>query len=367
MAPECAELHNRLDSRVDHGAGHPPILWCYEIPAATYNCASYYATRASDGRFRLCEADADGDGSCDQGALVDPCNTPSPPPPPSTPPVVQHEVTAVGGVYLVDGTSIAFAVTPGDVARYNIPASHPLRIYGQDLGCDPTWVAVDGTTSGLPDHHAGLWELTYPANPSCYPLTMYCQYHGVMGSGDRILAATPPSPPPAAPPAAPITCPAGATTDSLETLGPTFYYAGTTTHVEDLPGTGATLVFESIEFQCWCNAGLLYELQVDDGTTGVWATVRQCQVTGNVGFGNCPEMPSLANPLTTSYDPASSWRLRVTNPQLCANNRLNKLNTAYCFDETRRRLSFLEQLFGTGDLDTRSRRRLKKAVNSERF
>ena len=100
----------------------------------------------------------------------------------------------VYGVYLVDGSSVAFAVTPGDVVRYNIPASHPLRIYGQESGCDPTWVAVDGTTSGSPDHHRGLWELTYPSNPSCYPLTLYCQYHGVMGSNDRILAATPPSP-----------------------------------------------------------------------------------------------------------------------------------------------------------------------------
>ena len=258
MAPECAELHSRLDSRVDNGPGHPPVLWCYQIPAATYDCASYYATRASDGRFRLCAPDANNDGYCEQGALVDPCYHPSPPP-------------------------------------------------------------------------------------------------------------SPPSAPPAAPPAAPITCPAGATSDSLDGLGPTFYYAGTTTHLEDLPGTGATLVFESIEFQCWCGAGLLYELQVDDGTTGVWATVRQCQVTGNVGLGNCPEMPSLANPLTTSYDPASSWRLRVTNPQLCANNRLNKLNTAYCFDATRRRqLSFLERLFGNGDLDTRSAHTLRSG-NLERF
>ena len=78
-------------------------------------------------------------------------------------------------------------------------------------------------------------------------------------------------------------------------------------------------------------------------------------------------MPSLANPLTTSYDPASSWRLRVTNPQLCANNRLNKLNTAYCFDTTRRRqLSFLERLFGNGDLDTRSAHTLRRG-SSERF
>ena len=367
MAPECGELHNRLDSRLDNGPGHPPVLWCYQIPAATYDCASYYATRASDGKFRLCAPDANNDGYCEQGALVDPCYHPSPPPPPSAPPLVRHEVTVVGGVYLVDGSSVAFAVTPGDVVRYNIPASHPLRIYGQASGCDPTWVAVDGTTSGSPDHHRGLWELTYPSNPSCYPLTLYCQYHGVMGSNDRILAATPPSPPPAAPPAAPITCPAGATSDSLDGLGPTFYYAGTTTHLEDLPGTGATLVFESIEFQCWCGAGLLYELQVDDGTTGTWATVRQCQVTGNVGLGNCPEMPSLTNPLTTSYDPASSWRLRVTNPQLCANNRLNKLNTAYCFDTTRRRqLSFLQRLFGSGDLDTRSVHALRRG-NSERF
>jgi len=367
VAPECAEQHNRLDSRVDHGAGHPPILWCYEIPAATYNCASYYATRASDGKFRLCEADADNDNKCDQGALIDPCNTPSPPPPPSAPPVVQHEVTAVGGVYLVDGSSTAFAVTPGSVARYNIPASHPLRIYGQDLGCDPTWVAVDGVTSGMPDHHWGLWELTYPTTPSCYPLTMYCQYHGVMGSADRLLAATPPSPPPAAPPAAPITCPAGATSDSLDALGPLFTTAGATTHFEDLPGTGATILFESVQFQCWCGTGLLYELQVDDGTTGTWATVRQCQVANNVGLGNCPEMPSLANPLTTSYDVSSSWRLRVTNPQQCSNNRLNTLNTAYCLQPIRRRqLSFLQRLFGNGDLDTRSAHTLRRG-NSERF
>ena len=222
--------------------------------------------------------------------------------------MVRHEVTAVGGVYLVDGSSIAFAVEPGDVVQYNIPASHPPDLRPRvrlrsDVGSRDTHLQISRPPRGL----VGT---DLPQQSKLLPLTLYCQYHGVMGSSDRILAATPPSPPPAAPPAAPITCPAGATSDSLDGLGPTFYYAGTTTHLEDLPGTGATLLFESIEFQCWCGAGLLYELQVDDGTTGTWATVRQCQVTGNVGLGNCPEMPSLANPLTTSYDPALPWRLR---------------------------------------------------------
>ena len=138
-------------------------------------------------------------------------------------------------------------------------------------------------------------------------------------------------------------CDAGTTSDGLAGLGPIFGTAGATTHLETLPGTGAKIVFTSIAFQCWCGNGLLYELQVDDGTTGSWATVRQCQVAGNVGLGNCPEFPNAANPLTTGYDASSSWRVRVTNPQACSNNRLNTLNTEYCFDDARRRLDEAEE------------------------
>ena len=89
-------------------------------------------------------------------------------------------------------------MAPGETIRYDIDPGHPLRLIGQKDGCDATWTAVDATSvvSGTPDHHSGYWDITYPTDPSCYPLSLWCQYHGYMAGEDRISAAVLPSPPP---------------------------------------------------------------------------------------------------------------------------------------------------------------------------
>ena len=162
-------------------------------------CSKFYYTDGS-GNLVLCNAHSQGN-KCVDGVTHPACSPSAPPstPPPASPPSPPtYSIVGIGGIYLVDGVIDPFSVAPGETIRYDIDPGHPLRLIGQKDGCDATWTAVDATSvvSGTPDHHSGYWDITYPTDPSCYPLSLWCQYHGYMAGEDRISAAVLPSPPP---------------------------------------------------------------------------------------------------------------------------------------------------------------------------
>ena len=71
--------------------------------------------------------------------------------PPPTPP--STKVVTAAGVYLVDGDQ-PFAVSrgPPSAGRWT---NHPLKIYGQTAGCEPTWTAVDPSQSQGSTYYKG--------------------------------------------------------------------------------------------------------------------------------------------------------------------------------------------------------------------
>jgi hypothetical protein len=102
--------------------------------------------------------------------------------------------------------------------------------------------------------------------------------------------------------------------------------------VQPLPGAGARIHFQAIHLHSSCT--LLYELQVQDGGAGSFATVRSCSFDGlaRIDDAKCPEMPDEQTPLTTYYAADSLWRLRLSNPGgACASGEVMSLNTIYCY------------------------------------
>ena len=102
--------------------------------------------------------------------------------------------------------------------------------------------------------------------------------------------------------------------------------------MQPLPGAGARIHFQAIHLHSSCT--LLYELQVQDGGAGSFATVRSCSFDGlaRIDDAKCPEMPDEQTPLTTYYAADSLWRLRLSNPGgACASGEVMSLNTIFCY------------------------------------
>ena len=76
------------------------------------------------------------------------------------------------------------------------------------------------------------------------------------------------------------------------------FNAPNSVYTQDL-SAGSGIEFTSIYYMTFCT--LTYQLQVSDGDTGTFATVRECTFAakGTLSNGKCPEWPQASNPLTT--------------------------------------------------------------------
>ena len=127
---------------------------------------------------------------------------PYPPPPPPPPFVLDHTsaplaVSGEAGVYTVGGTATPFFVAAGEAYAWNIDPQHGLHIapampFGAGgLGCAPDFgMPMAGCSSELHNsqlYHYGTCSLTFPADATCYPMSLVCANHGDMASVARIL------------------------------------------------------------------------------------------------------------------------------------------------------------------------------------
>lgn len=151
--------------------------------------------------------------------------SPSPPPPvqPSPPPMPVLDYTVspyyVEGnsnlVYTVGGSDEPFLVTEGETYTWAIVPTHPLYIaparnFGVlGLECAPSFSNCGGSSAGGTLYHYGFCDITFTADASCYPMSLFCANHGLMGAAARIQGAvarspsSPPPPPDGPPPFAP--------------------------------------------------------------------------------------------------------------------------------------------------------------------
>ena len=138
-------------------------------------------------------------------------------PPPSPPPAEcldpNVEVTGISGVYYLNGDSNPVSVG-GNTYTFEIPSSHPLRIFGNDTDC-VTWSPLpSGTTVTKSGHYyyKGAWSVTFSS--ACdSSQSLWCYWHGSMNGAERILwnpscvfsppPSASPSPPPSASPSPP--------------------------------------------------------------------------------------------------------------------------------------------------------------------
>ena len=140
----------------------------------------------------------------------------------------------------------------------------------------------------------------------------------------------PPSPPPPGAPPPPFTC---ETTISVPLAANSHFFGATTSVYTQALSSGSGIEFTAINYKSWCT--LTYQLQVSDGNTGTYATVRECTFWNLAFFdnGKCAEWPQASNPLTTLYATNSAWRIKVFNPSSCANNDIKTLTSTYCHRE----------------------------------
>jgi len=126
------------------------------------------------------------------------------PPPPSPPPsfVLDHTAGALavngdGNVYTVDGTAAPFFVTAGEAYAWTIDPQHglyiaPAREFGAGgLECTPAFAMPTAGCFGEPHnsqlYHYGTCSLTFPADATCYPMSLVCVNHPSMASAARTL------------------------------------------------------------------------------------------------------------------------------------------------------------------------------------
>ena len=143
----------------------------------------------------------------------------------------------------------------------------------------------------------------------------------------------PPPPSPPSPPDAPQQAPVCETTSSVPVVADSHIFnAPNSVYTQDL-SSGSGIEFTAINYVTWCT--LTYQLQVSDGDTGTYVTVRECTFAnqGTLTNGKCPEWPQASNPLTTLYAANSAWRLRVFNPAQCSYNGIKNLDSTYCHRE----------------------------------
>ena len=149
----------------------------------------------------------------------------------------------------------------------------------------------------------------------------------------------PPPPSPRLPPYASQQAPVCDTTSSVPVaVDSHIFNAPNSVYTQDL-SSGSGIEFTAINYVTWCT--LTYQLQVSDGDTGTYVTVRECTFAnqGTLTNGKCPEWPQASNPLTTLYAANSAWRLRVFNPAQCSNNGIKNLDSTYCHREREPELS----------------------------
>ena len=127
---------------------------------------------------------------------------PYPPPPPPPPFVLDHTsaplaVSGDAGVYTVGGTADPFFVAPGEPYAWHIDPQHSLYIapampFGVGgLECAPDFAMPTAGCSGDVHngllYHYGTCSLAFPADATCYPMSLVCANHGDMASVARIL------------------------------------------------------------------------------------------------------------------------------------------------------------------------------------
>ena len=105
---------------------------------------------------------------------------------------MQHTISAANGVYLVDGSADVFSVVAGDTYEWLIFPTHPLRIVpARPFGvlgaaCAVTWLTGGLVQTGGHSYFTGSSTLTFPNDASCYPLDLFCAFHGDMASTGRV-------------------------------------------------------------------------------------------------------------------------------------------------------------------------------------
>ena len=225
-------------------------------------------------------------------------------------PATLRQISAVGSVYIIDGTMVPYSVGYGTYA-FDVVASHPTNVYVED-GDDHPWCTVsqtcDSGTTQVVDGRTychGFMQLTVGAG--CVAgdvLGLWCLNHGQMSGENRFYfhqecsespppPAPPPAPPPSPPPPSPPVClpetHADVQCDSSDLLfevGNSATYSYGENHA-----TSETLTQAECRSSCHSSNASYYSLYTPTGNPcSCYSSCSQLAKTGWVSGSACPDV-----------------------------------------------------------------------------